>query len=299
MRETMKWIPRRWRIFAVALLVLLHALPLLFTLKFWVPNELDVLQQVAVHPQLSFVQANSVLSVEKMESQSVISPPYKVKLDSISRTNQSAAYRQDVTLLFQDGLLIESSHQKKQNVNTLKQHMETIHTYNHLYQAISFHYAATKNQLYKQTMSHDYLYVSATKYGGIQSFHQPETVQHQNWKEWIDRGIHQQLNYEWNEAFHEFQIEPNDYFMFPLSQLPIYNQQEELPGITPDQASMVIAEIWKILFTHFMDQKEGKATGNSLPLILIDKKGDHFRVIFRTADGHYHEFQQSIPDELK
>lgn len=299
MPKRLPLLPHRWRLLVVTLLLLVHAIPLILAANLILPKDQGVMKDLSLDPDLYFLQADSVLSVEKVSSDTITPPLYKVRVDSISQTNKPTLFRQDHILLFQDGVLVSKSIQNEDNVDTVIQKTETSAKYNHLYQVISFHFAKTHDQQYQQTMSSDYLYVSATKYGGIQSFHQPETLQHRNWKEIIDRGIHHQMNYEWKEAFHDFQINPNDYYIFPLSQMPIYSKQEELPGISAEVAPVVIRNIWNALFEHLFTESERNPLGSSMPLILISKDGTTFRVIYRSSGGLYHELNQSISVELK
>ncbi len=292
-------IPNKWKMSVIFLLVLAHALPLLITAYLLLPNDRNVLKSVSKDPQLSFVQANSTLFVENMENNRNLPSAFKIKLNTISQTNKSISLRQDVTLLFQDGILVAKTGHQEKNADFIVQQLAITSKYNHLYQAISFHYAQTDNQTYRHQMSYDYLYVSATKYGGIQTFHQPETLQQQNWKQIIDRRLHQQLNFEYNDAFQKFEINPNDYFLFPLSQLPIYSSQEQLPGIPAEDSSEVIRKIWNILHENIIMEHNNKVNGSSMPLLLIAKDGTYFTILYRTADGLYHQWDQPVRDELK
>lgn len=299
MLSKLQSIPNRWKLLVVFLLVLVHALPLLLAASLLWPNERNTLNTVSHDPPLSFIQTKSRLYVGNMESSDPLSSAFKIRLNTHSQTNQLSALRRDLTLLYQDGVLVGKMDHSEKNADIVKQQLELTSKYNHLFQAISFHYAENQNQVYSHHMSDDYLYVSATKYGGIQTFHQPETVQQQNWKQIIDRTLHERLNLEYNEALKKFEMHPNDYFLFPLTQLPLYNSTDQLPGIPPERSAEIIRRIWSIIDNHIVKEVDTKAKGSSLPLILLAKDGTSMTVLYRTADGLYHQWEQPVEDVLK
>lgn len=292
-------VPIKWKWSAVFLLVLVHALPLLFTAHLLWPQERNTLQTVSKNSQLSFMQASSKISVKKSESESKLPSTFQVKLHTLSKTNNSTSMRQDVTLLYQDGVLVGKTKHLEKDVDSVVQQLEVTSKYNHLFQAISYHYAETHDDSYLHQMSDDYLYISATKYGGIQTFHQPETVQQQKIKQMIDHQVNQQLNFEYHDAFEKFHIDPHDYFLFPLSQLPLYGSEEQLPGIPSEFCTEIIRRIWGIIQEQIVMGPDEKAQGSSMPLLLIAKDGTFFTVLYRAADGLYHRWEQPVQDDLK
>jgi hypothetical protein len=299
-------IPKKWRLLLIFCLVVLHAVPLLFSAAFLLPQSQAVLKHSPIDPTVSFLQANSFLSVQAKPDKNTSTPLYTIRLDTLSQTNKSVSERHDITLLFQDGILVGSSHHEEKDVDTVIQRLEVKSKYNHLFQAVTLHHASIQNDkqlndyAIQQTMSYDYLYVSATKYGGIQSFHQPETMQHRNWKNMIDHQIHHQLNLEWNLAIKEFNVKSDDYYIFPMSQLPLYSEKDELPGISSENTAQVLGLIWNEVYEKVIldPKKSGSANGSRIPLILISKDGSHLRIIFRTPDGSFHEVTKAVENNV-
>lgn len=298
MLSRLQTIPSKWKWSVVFLLVLVHALPFLFTTYLLWPTRQATLETVSKDLPLSFLQANSTLFAEYLQSDNQL-PTFKITLKTHSQTNQSTSIRQDITLLYQDGILIAKNAHKKKHSDLVMQQVESHSKFHHLFQAISFHYAETENQTPLYQMSDDYLYVSATKFGGIQAFHHPETVQQQNWKQIMDRTLHQLLNFEYNEAFQKLEIDPNKYYLFPLTQLPSYNMPEQLPGIPAEYSAETIRKIWNILHEHIVLESNTPTLGSSLPLLLFAKDGTSFTVLYRTKDGQYHEWNQPVREDFK
>jgi|GEM_PF-3637223 len=282
-------LPTKWKIVTISFLLLAHVIPLMYVLTLLLPASQQAIQSYPNHQEVDFQQADSQLSVEQAASPATSS--YRVQLKTVSKTNIPAAKRQDITLLYQDGLLVGTTHQQKKNEDTLVQKLEVNGKYNHLYQAVSFHHGETPSHN-TQKVSSDYLYISATKYGGLQSFHEPVTLLQRNWKKAIDRGIQQQMNNEWNQAFKKFGINPHSYYLVPLTQLSSHTSPDQFPEISPEKWAQLTRAISLAIFTHIVapaDHKNKESLyRSSIPLILIDKKNFRFQILYRTSNGHYH-----------
>lgn len=308
-------LPRRYRLLLVTVLVIAHAVPLIYASIFLFAHDArESIKFFPLHPENVFLSADSYLSVTDPNEHR-----YTIRLDSVSQTNHPAYLRQDIALLFQDGVLVKQSHNWERQVDTLLQRVEHQSMYNHLFQAVTFHHAefhdssATGGEqeiiTSQQAMSSDYLYVAASRKGGTYHFHHPETPQENKWKEMVDRAVSQQLQFEWKQAMEEFEVDANQYYMIPLTLLPLYGDKEDLPGIAGDKQAAAIGGLWEGLYRYFvlgvtgepgapgMPSGSGKRItpeGSGIPLILIDKKGAHIRTLFRAADGRYHQLYQEL-----
>ncbi|WP_209810883.1 hypothetical protein [Ammoniphilus resinae] len=278
----------KWKIATFSFLLLAHVIPIMYVLTLLLPESQQAIQNYPNHQEVHFQQAKSELSVEPPATSET--PNYHVQLKTVSRTNIPAAKRQDMTLLYQDGLLVGATHQQKENVDTIVQQLEVNSKYNHLYQAVSFHhgYTGTHNT---QEVSSDYLYVSVTKYGGLQSFHEPITLLQQNWKEAIDRGL-EQMDAEWSQALEEFSLNPYSYYLFPLTQLASHTSHDWLPGVSSEKLLQLTQSISSAVYTNIVApanlNNKDPLYLSSIPLILIDKKDLEIQIMYRTDDGHYH-----------
>lgn len=293
------------------LIVLAHILPVLFFMLIGTGHEsVPGVKYFPLHPEYIFETADSYLSIKKEKGES-----YVIRLDTISQTNHPAYLRQDISLLFQDGVLIAQNHDWKQQADTLIHRLEHPSRYNHLFEAVTYHHAEFHDTggeesdiTIQQAMSSDYLYVAASKFGGTHHFHHPQTERQIRWKEVMDRGTQNHLYFEWRQAMKEFGIVHDDYFMIPLTKLPEYGDKEDLPAIPGDRQAEVIGNLWEGLYREYILGQHGggypssppssspadAALGSSIPLILIDKKGEHVRVIFRGGDGKYHQLYQRV-----
>ncbi len=287
---------------------LAHVLPALYLMWIAIGNDsVPGVKYFPLHPEYIFETADSYLSIKEEKGET-----YVIRLDTISQTNHPAYLRQDISLLFQDGILIAQNHDWIQDADTLIHSLEHRSRYNHLFEAVTYHHAEFHDPggeesdiTIQQAMSSDYLYVASSKFGGTHHFHHPQTEKKIRWKEVIDRGINNHLLFEWRQAMKEFDIDQNEYFMIPLTRLPSYGVKEDLPAIAGEKQAEVIGNLWEGLYHEYVLGQSGDpasppsspadaALGSGIPLILIDKKGDHIRVIYRGSDGKYHQLYQRV-----
>ncbi|MBO8171309.1 MAG: hypothetical protein H0Z33_05365 [Bacillaceae bacterium] len=299
LKKKIALLPRPLRILILVAFIVIHIAPLLFAGTFFFGEKTrPALMHFPLNPDHTFQSADTYLSVENPDEHR-----YTIRVDTVSQTSKKAYLRQDVTLLFQDGILIKKSYGWKENEDTLIHRVEAPARYNHLFQAISFHHAefhdpsGVNETITSQfAMSYDYLYVAASKFGGIHQFHQPETDKQVKWKEVMDRAVQRQLQFEWDKAIEEFEIDEGNYYKIPLVQLELYGSKEELPGIPGSKQAEVIGRLWEGLYRHYVlgSDNQTETEGSSMPLILIDKQGQHLRIVYRTANGIYHQLFQEI-----
>lgn len=251
-------------------------------------------------PKMTFDEAKTHLSLQTQREN------YIVRMDTYSRTSRSATVRQELSLVFCDGILIGRAYDREKEVDTLIQQWKQQNQSSHLYQVITLHHAEfhreNKTATGQQILTGDRLYISASRQKSARAFRTPDTPEEIKIKKILDDHLQHQLQFEWRMAMKKFEIDPKQFYLIPLTQLHEYTHDEPLPGLVSDQSYVVLGMLWEGLSRHYdanlEDAKEEntRTSGSSVPLLLIEKNGHSIKVLYRTREGLYHQLSQNVPD---
>jgi hypothetical protein len=219
---------------------------------------------------------------------------YLLSWDVFSLLNQAAYLRQDISLLYKNGKLTSTMSVWKQNSDKLAQNKEVAGKGSSLYHTISFHYGEIHRDPAKitstQRMSGDHLYVVDSHGRPIDSFKDPVTMEHKQWKKKIDDVTEQQLSNSWKKLIEYFDVPVEKYYSIPLSQLTEYNNKP-LFSMSMESTQRTIGNLWEGLYKNYFqgikleDGSVVNPIGSTMPLLLISKNYTHLIVLFETADG--------------
>ncbi|WP_100372451.1 hypothetical protein [Bacillus sp. FJAT-45037] len=264
------------------------------------PNLLrETLTTFPIDPNASFIEASS--NVEFL--QSMDEDEYKLKWDTLSVLNEVAPLRQDVSLLFEDGVLKDTMAKWEENTDLLGQDKEVSAEDSGHYEVITFHHAELRraNDEFRsaQTMSTDQLYVIDSPLSALHAFKIPETEEDKESKRILDYILDQQQSYDWDDLYDFYQIPASDYSRIPLTKIDHY-QTEPLPGLTTEETTKFLGGLFEGLYKNYVlgIDVNGSAVspiGSTVPLIVIPKeKPDHVFILFRTAEDQPIQLMQSI-----
>lgn len=228
---------------------------------------------------------------------------YQVAWSIQSNIEEPVFLRQDLSLLFIDGILKGILNQWKEDADKLQQ--ETIFSgenSSHL-EAISFHHGEIHypDESIKSTqkMTYDELYVIEEADKSVATFKEPVTPSEIEWKKNLDRSQNKKLTTHWQQLMDHFQIDKNNYVEIPLVDLHYY-EKEPFPNLTLSQTQQVIGQLWEGLYRHYLlgiqTKNEAENPLNTfMPLILVHEKGDHLIVLYEDASGKKQRLLQQIP----
>jgi hypothetical protein len=251
-----------------------------------------------IDPTVQFTEALTNISLYDQKD----NDEYTVKWLAQSRLDRKAYLRQDISLLYEDGKLIGTFSRWKENSKNIKQSKKVKGEDSSYYEAISFHHAEIHypDDVIKsrQLMSSDHLYVIDSPLSPLESFKVPETELQKEWREILNNTRYQQLYYVWNSLIEEYQIKSNNYFLLPLTSLVKFNNKP-LPNLSLAKSEKAIGGLWEGIYKNYFlgIKNSGSITspiGSSLPLILLDKKGTHFIILFESHDGKKVQLLQQI-----
>ncbi|MED1601222.1 hypothetical protein [Alkalihalophilus marmarensis] len=265
------------------------------------PNYLrETLITFPIDPNATYTEASSNLEF----LQSTDEDEYKLRWDTLSVLNEEAAIRQDVSLLFEDGVLKDTMSKWEENTELLAQQKEVSAEDSGHYEVITFHHAELRrpnNQFRSaQAISFDQLYVIDSPLSPLHAFKIPETAEDKESKRILDYILEQQQTYDWDDLFEYYQIPSSQYRRIPLTKIDTY-QSESIPGLTMEETTKFLGGLWEGLYKNYVLGIDLNGTavspiGSTVPLIVIPKENpDHVFILFRTADDTPIQLMQSIP----
>ncbi|MBU9712253.1 hypothetical protein [Evansella tamaricis] len=254
--------------------------------------------------QLSFTQYETKINLLEIKDEN----EYYLSWDYQSTTDSSVYLRQDISLLFENGRLVDQQKIQEQHTDHLKGDGVYHGDDSGRHEAITFHYGEVHypNDIIKskKAMSSDILYVIDSPLSPLQTFREAtSTIERKN-KELLDSIIDQQLTYVWDGLMEEYNIDPDQYIKIPFNRLETY-LHEPLPMLSKEQSSEIIGKLWEGLYRHYIlgintfNDKDYDPVGNSLPLILLHKGSSHLIVLYETADQTSQQLLQQIPPVTK
>jgi len=248
---------------------------------------------------VAFTTASTSLEfVENMDDDE-----YVIEWDVNSFTDKVIFLRQDLSLLFSDGKLIDTLSEWEDQSQKLAQFKKVNGEDSSHYEAISLHYGEIHledNQIRStQQMTSDHLYVIDSEFTSAFSFKNAQTEEEHEWKDILDKVKAQHLEYSWNHLIDHYQINKNEYEAIPLTELARYNT-EPLLGLSKSKTQEVIGSLWEGLYKNYflgLKTKEGKVIepiGSAMPLLLFAKDYSHVLVLIQAEDGTPFKLIQNI-----
>jgi hypothetical protein len=264
------------------------------------PNPLrETLITFPIDPNATYTEASSNLEF----LQSTDEDEYKLRWDTLSVLNEQAAIRQDVSLLFEDGVLKDTMSKWEENTELLTQQKEVQAEDSGHYEVITFHHAELRrpNNEFRsaQLISYDELYVIDSPLSPLHAFKIPESDEDKESKRILDYILEQQQAYDWDDLYEYYQIPTSKYRRIPLTEIDQF-QTEPIPGLTTKETTKFLGGLWEGLYKNYVlgIDINGSAVsplGSTEPLIVIPKENpDHVFILFRTADDTPVQLMQSI-----
>ncbi|WP_270179279.1 hypothetical protein [Alkalihalobacillus sp. CinArs1] len=241
-------------------------------------------------PNTTFESSQTSLSILTQEDED----EYTLSLKTESNLSETAYLRQDITLLYEEGRLLETMSKWEENAKKLTNRKKVKSEDSGHYEAISYHYGEIHypNDVIKsaQAMSYDQLYVIDSPMTPLESFTVPTSSEEEEWKKLLDHATSQQAQIVFKLLLDQFQVNPSDYYIIPLTKLHNY-QDSPLPGLTKAQSVDAIGGIWEGLYKYYflgIQPEEGEfetPIGSTIPYILLHKESPYLLVLYQTKSG--------------
>lgn len=241
-------------------------------------------------PDTTFESAKTSLSILTQEDED----EYTLSLKTESKLSDTAYLRQDITMLYEEGRLLETMSKWEENIKKLTNQKKIKSEDSGHYEAVSYHYGEIHypNDVIKsaQEMSYAQLYVIDSPMTPLESFKEPTSQEEVEWKKLLDHAVSQQSQVVFQSLIEQFQINAEDYYIIPLTKLHNY-QDAPLPGLTKKQSVDAIGGIWEGIYKYYFlgtQPEEGEnesPIGSTIPYILLHKDSPYLLVLYQTKSG--------------
>ncbi|TLS36319.1 hypothetical protein [Pseudalkalibacillus caeni] len=250
-------------------------------------------------PETTFNRAKTTIKILTQEDED----EYMIEWETFSETTKKAYLRQDISLLYEDGILVDTLSKWEENVASLSMEKEIRSEDSGHYEAISYHYGEIHypNDVIKsvQQTTFDQLYVIDSPLSPLESFKEPVSEEEKEWKSVLDHATKQQLQLVWKELIDFYSIPIENFYAIPLTELSKFNNQP-LPGLTKEQTVKAIGGLWEGIYKNYFlgieieDGKVESPVGSTIPLILLNKSKPYLIVLFQSKEGTNIQLLQHI-----
>lgn len=219
---------------------------------------------------------------------------YDIQWRGSSSSDQPYYLRQDVSLLFKNGFLKDVINQWESDATEIFWETTFLNVDDALYESISFHHGEIhlKEEITSaQTMSTDYLYINLNGSKPLQ-FKQPTSAAEHNFKYKTDQSINKTLENHWQKLINFFNIQTDQYNMFPFTHLYEYNNQA-LPHLSKVETQKVIGQLWEGFYKNYLTETINFNIKNYMPLILVDHSVTHIIILYE-LNGQFKQLIQRI-----
>ncbi len=254
-------------------------------------------------PDVTFDSASTSLSILTQDDEDEYTLDWKTE----SSLSEVAYLRQDLSFLYEEGRLIDSMAIWKENTATLRQKKESTSEDSGHYESITYHYGEIHypNDVIKsaQQLSYDQLYVIDSPMTPLESFKKASSEEEKEWQYILDHAMDQQAQLVFKAMVTEYNLHPEDYYIFPLTSLDQY-QQRTLPGLSQKQTADTIGGIWEGLYKNYFlgiippNGPTESPIGSTIPIILLHKHSPYLLILFQTKSGKNIELIQYLNEPI-
>ncbi|PAD86442.1 hypothetical protein CHH55_18000 [Niallia circulans] len=251
-----------------------------------------------IDPTVTFPKANTTLTFSKKRFDE-----YSIIWESHSSINKVAYLRQDMSLLYANGKLINTMGEWKQNTLELSGKKTIVERESNFLQAITFHYAeihdSSERIFSSQKTSTDNLYIINSKFENAPlTFHTASNLTEKDWAKTLEKEALNDVEYAYLQVLKKFHISPEQYHTkLLLTDLINYNDAP-LPNFSKEQSAKIIGQLTEGLYKNYFlgvikeDGTIADPIGSSIPVLLIND--NHLLILFTTVDGEAIVLRQQI-----
>ncbi|MBT2636552.1 hypothetical protein [Bacillus sp. ISL-39] len=239
---------------------------------------------------VKYKSASTSLTLQKDKKNNKHVVDWKVQ----STLDQDAYLRQDMGLLFVNGLLKGKFAKWEQETADLEQQDFISHGESAKYDAITFHYSELHGDgdriTSSQRMSDDMLYVIDSPFSPLQSFSVAKSKQEKEWKKVLDQSVSNTLTKSLSKAEKKYKFKAVNYITVPLDTIRQYEDQP-LKGFTQKETANILGKLWEGLYkNYYLGIKKSDGTvvdpfDSTMPMILVSRDKSHLLVVTQTATG--------------
>ncbi len=211
-----------------------------------------------------------------------------------STSSESMYLRQDIGLLFENGLFKGIQSKWQQNEQTISQSQSFMPKKAAYLQALTFHHGElhhekdTITSIQKLTTAEGYILKIKQAFTFAQNPEEQSNVK--QLREITENNV--QKNKQ--ALMDYFAIQQSEYDVYTLMELAQF-EDTSLLNFSKEETERIIGRLWEGLYKNYvlpLKEKENKTFQHAMPLILVAKDGSHLFVLFELHDGKKQLIQQ-------
>lgn len=228
---------------------------------------------------------------------------YSLQVTTYSKTNEPSNTRQDLALLFIDGVFVDSLANRIDQTDIIEQQQVITESQSARFDVITFHHSQRQDHsgdmLFQYELSHDHAYVLSSPITSVNLFRQPRTNTQKQWQGMLDRTITKEWNRQWQSLIEYYSLNADDYERIAVLHLPDFVERQ-LSASSKRSLKSIIGLIWYDLYHQYILGKVNNSNqpintkGSTMPVILLAKDFSHYHILFQTEGG----LEQKITREL-
>jgi len=238
-------------------------------------NNVPTVKYFPIHDVNTFTKSETTLQVKKRTDE--------IEWTVFSKSNVPTYLRQDISILYVNGMFQGVFSAWRQQISELKQQTSFPLIKNGLYESISYHHgeiheANTISSM--QAMSKTQLFTSEENDKAIY-FSKPKTAIEQEIASSLRHETDKVLQKHWTKLVRALDIDITTYDCIPLTQWTQIGENSTFTRLSTSTQQRVIGQFWEGLYKNYiLLLQEQQDVPHYIPLILLDKNVRELRIIY-------------------
>lgn len=269
-----------------------------FSLLFYPEQTEESFTYFPPDPEASFQSADTSLTLLSKNN-----GYYKLNWKTSSTLDRKAYLRQDISLLYANGLLVGKMGKGwKQNTDTINLQENIQYQESANFKSISYHHAELHENGHitsVQSITNDELYVVDSNFSPLKSFRVPKSTDEKEWRDVLDKLTEERIKHSYDKAVETYAIMENHYSVYLLTQFYQFTDAA-LPGFSIEDSRKIIGRLWEGIYKNYflgVRMKDGTyadPANSTIPVILLAKDKSHLIVISELSNGEMMFLRQTI-----
>lgn len=241
------------------------------------------------HDHIFFEIAETNLSINQDQT--------TIVWESISTTSEPTYLRQDIALLYENGLFKAIQKKWEQQIDTIFLNENVNPSEKALLQAISYHHGEIHEldtiTSVQQLSSASQYYIKENDV--ITSFVRANTGKEKVWRNKLNTLTNKRLFRHWQHLIDKLEIPADQYDTYSFIDFFQFGQTV-FPDKTTEQYEKIVGQLWEGLYKSYVlliDELDAPSQTHLMPFIMVHKDTTHLLVIYE-LDGKEHRLIQQI-----